>query len=124
MRNNDSYRWRRQMMVGAVLVVLGIALFLDQMGMFDMMRLWHWWPLLLVVVGINRMIGFPSARDFTGGLWLTCIGLWLFALLEGHFGLTLYNSWPLFIIISGLVMVLEPVVSRHLQDREAGRDQR
>jgi hypothetical protein len=122
MRNNDSYRWRRQMLVGLVLVVLGIALFLDQMGMFDLLRLWHFWPLLLVVVGINRMIGSPSARDFTGGLWLTCIGLWLFALFEGRFGLTLYNSWPLFIIISGLAMVLEPVVSRHLQERDAGAD--
>jgi hypothetical protein len=116
------YRWRRQMIVGLVLVVLGIALFLDQMGMFNVMRLWHYWPLLLVVVGINRMIGFPSARDFTGGLWLTCIGLWLFALFEGHFGLTLYNSWPVFIIISGLAMVLEPVVSRRLRERESGSD--
>lgn len=124
MRSNDSYRWRRQMLWGLLLVVLGIALFLDQMGMFDIERLWHYWPLILVVVGLNRMIGFPSARDFTGGLWMTCIGLWLFAVFEGDYGLTIYNSWPIFIIISGVAMVLEPVVARRLQSRESDNEKR
>lgn len=118
MRNNNPYRWRSQMLWGLVLVGLGIGLLLDQMGMFEIERLWHYWPLLLVVVGLNRMIGFPSARDFTSGLWTTCIGLWLFAVFDGSYGLTFHNSWPVFIIISGVSIVLEPVVARRLQNRE------
>jgi hypothetical protein len=118
MRNNESYRWRRQMMWGLLLVALGIGLFLDQMGMLDIERLWHFWPLILVVVGINRMIGFPSARDFTSGLWMACVGVWLFLVFEGRWGLDFYNSWPVFIIISGVTMVLEPMIARRLQSRE------
>jgi hypothetical protein len=124
MRNNESYRWRRQMMWGLLLVALGIGLFLDQMGMLDIDRLWHYWPLLLVVVGINRMIGFPSARDFTSGLWMACIGAWLFVVFEGRWGLDFYNSWPVFIIISGITMVLEPVIARRLQSREPDHEKR
>jgi hypothetical protein len=124
MRNNESYRWRRQMMWGLLLVALGIGLFLDQMGMLDIDRLWHYWPLLLVVVGINRMIGFPSARDFTSGLWMACIGAWLFVVIEGRWGLDFYNSWPVFIIISGITMVLEPVIARRLQSREPDHEKR
>jgi hypothetical protein len=122
MRNNDSYRWRRQVMWGLLLVAVGVGLFLDQMDMFDIERLWHYWPLLLVVFGINRMIGFPSARDFTSGLWTTFIGLWLFAVFEGDYGLTFYNSWPFFIIISGVTMVLEPIIARRLQSRESDNE--
>jgi hypothetical protein len=122
MRNNESYRRRRQAMWGLLLVALGTGLFLDQMGMFDIERLWHYWPLLLVVAGINRMIGFPSARDFTSGLWTACIGAWLFAVFDGDYGLTLYNSWPVFIIISGVAMVLEPVIARSLQSRESDNE--
>ena len=49
----------------------------------------------MVVVGVNRMIGYPSARDFTGGLWTACIGAWLFAEFEATCsGLTFRNSWP------------------------------
>jgi hypothetical protein len=122
MRNNNPYRWRGQMLWGLLLVVLGVGLLLDQLGMFDIETLWHYWPLLLVVVGINRMIGFPSARDFTGGLWMTGVGLWLFAIFDGGYGLTFYNSWPVFIIISGVAMVLEPVVARRLQSRESDNE--
>ena len=122
MRNNETYRWRRQMMVGLLLVVLGVGLLLDQLGMLEIERLWHYWPLVLVVVGVNRMIGFPSARDFTGGLWMACIGGWLFLTLENKFGLTFRNSWPVFIIISGVSIVLEPVLARRLQSRESDNE--
>jgi hypothetical protein len=122
MRNDQSYRWRRQVMWGLVLVALGIGLFLDQMGMLDIEHLWHYWPLIMVVVGVNRMIGYPSARDFTGGLWTACIGAWLYAVFDGDWGLTFYNSWPVFIIISGLTMVLEPAIARQLRSRESDNE--
>jgi hypothetical protein len=122
MRNNQSYRWRRQVIVGLLLVVFGVGLLLDRLDMLDIERLWHYWPLVLVVVGVNRMIGYPSARDFTGGLWMAAIGAWLFLTLEHKFGLTFHNSWPVFIIISGVSIVLEPVVARRLQSRESGNE--
>lgn len=122
MRNNQTYGWRRQIVWGLLLVALGVGLFLDQIGMFDIERLWHYWPLLLVLIGVNRMIGYPSARDFTSGLWTACVGAWLFAVFEGDYGLTFYNSWPVFIIISGVAMVLEPVVARRLKNRESGNE--
>jgi hypothetical protein len=124
MRNNESYRWRRQMMWGLLLVALGGGLFLDQMGTLDIDRVWHYWPLIVVLIGVNRMIGFPSARDFMSGLWMACIGVWLFLIVEGRWGLDFYNSWPVFIIISGVTMVLEPVVARSLQSREPDNEKR
>lgn len=122
MRNNESYRWRRQVMVGLLLVVFGVGLLLDRLGMLEIERLWHYWPLVLVVVGVNRMIGYPSARDFTGGLWMAAIGAWLFLTFEHKFGLTFHNSWPVFIIISGVSIVLEPVVARRLKSRESDHE--
>lgn len=122
MRNHQRYGWRRQIVWGLLLVALGVGLFLDQIGMYDIERLWHYWPLLLVVIGINRMIGFPSARDFTSGLWTACVGAWLFVVFEGDYGLTFFNSWPVFIIISGVAMVLEPVVARRLKNKEQGNE--
>lgn len=122
MSNNNSYQWRRQVIWGLLLMLFGLVLLLDQLDMFDVTRLWHYWPLLLVVLGLNRMIGSPNARDFTSGLWMTFIGLWLFAVFEELFGLTFYNSWPVFIIVSGITMVLEPVIARRLQNREINNE--
>ena len=112
MSTENSYRQRKQMMWGLVLIVVGLVFLLDRMGIVDAVELWHYWPLLLVVAGINQTIGYPSAREFTNGLWLVFIGLWLFAVFEGFFGLTFRNSWPLFILMWGLQLVLAPVISR------------
>jgi hypothetical protein len=112
MNSEASYHLRRQVLWGLVLVGLGVAFLLDQMDVFDIRSLWHYAPLLLVVVGINQTIGYPSAREFSNGLWTVFIGLWLFAVLEGLWGLTFGNSWPLFIIISGVTMAIRPIAER------------
>lgn len=122
MNNNESYRWRRQVVWGLLLVLFGVVLLLDQLDVFDVRELWHYWPLLLVVFGANKMIGAPTARDVTSGLWLVFVGAWLFAIFEELFGLTFYNSWPFFIIISGVTMVLEPVIARRIQSRESSHE--
>jgi hypothetical protein len=122
MDNDDAYRWRRQLVWGLLLVTFGVVVLLDQMGIAETESLWHYWPLVLVVIGINRTIGYPSARDFVGGLWTACIGIWLFATLEGLFGLTFWNSWPIFIIISGVTMALEPIVARRFKSKEDSRE--
>lgn len=123
MTNHPSYQWRRQLMWGLLLIGFGSAIFLDRLGLFDLDQLWHYWPLVLVVIGINRMIGYPTARDFRSGLWTVFIGVWLFATFEGMFGLTFYNSWPFLIIAWGVTLVLQPYIStRFASNTEAGNE--
>lgn len=119
MDSEASYHLRRQVLWGLLLVGLGVAFLLDQMNIVDILDFWHYAPLLLVVAGINQTIGYPSAAEFAKGLWNVFIGLWLFAVLEGLFGLTFKNSWPLFIIISGITMAIRPIAARRFgADRE------
>jgi len=109
---DNSYEWRKQLLWGVVVIVVGSIILLDQMDMVDAHGLWHYWPLLLVVSGINQMIGYPTAKHFTNGLWTMFMGLWLFAVFEHEFGLTWSNSWPLPIIACGVTMVLEPLIKK------------
>jgi hypothetical protein len=113
-----SYEWRRQLMWGVVLIASGTAIFLEQMDLVEMRSLWHYWPLLLVVFGINKMIGYPTAKHFTDGLWTMLMGLWIFAVFEDMFGLTFGNSWPFVIIASGVCMILQPVIKKRFAPNE------
>ncbi|UUZ49363.1 DUF5668 domain-containing protein [Massilia sp. B-10] len=113
-----SYEWRRQLLWGLVLIGVGVTIFLDQMDIIEVEGLWHYWPLLLVISGINKMIGYPTAKHFTSGLWTMFMGLWLFAVFEHEFGLTLSNSWPLPIIVCGITMVLEPLIKKRFAPNE------
>lgn len=116
MSNENNYAMRKQVMWGLVLIAIGAIFLLDRMDVLDMRSMWHYWPLLLVVVGINQTIGYPSAREFRNGLWTVFVGLWLFAVLENLFGMTWSNSWPLFILMGGLQMVLTPVIARRFPE--------
>ena len=112
-------------MWGLVLVCIGLAILLDQMDMFEIRELWHYSPLLLVVVGINKMIGYPTARHFTSGLWLMFMGVWLFFAVFDHvFGLTFWNSWPFVIIASGVSMILRPFIQQRFAPNEELRNEK
>jgi hypothetical protein len=123
MDSEASYHLRRQVLWGLLLVGLGVAFLLDQMDIVDITDFWHYAPLLLVVAGINQTIGYPSAAEFSKGLWNVFIGLWLFAVLEGLFGLTWTNSWPLLIIISGITMAIRPIAARRFNASRFDRNQ-
>ncbi|PIL39277.1 LiaI-LiaF-like domain-containing protein [Massilia psychrophila] len=110
MNTIHSYQWRKQLMWGLLLIGLGGAFLLDQMGVVEIVELWHYWPLILVVIGINKMIGYPTAADFTSGLWTMFIGLWLFANFERAFGMTFWTSWPYLIIAWGVTLILKPFI--------------
>lgn len=112
MSTENAYTQRKQMMWGLVLIVVGVVVLLDRFDVLDIQEIWHYWPLLLVVAGINQTIGYPSAKEFTNGLWTVFTGLWLFAVFEGFLGLTFRNSWPLFILMWGVQLVLRPVIAR------------
>jgi hypothetical protein len=107
---NSSYAWRKQLMWGLLLIGFGTAFFLDRIGYLEFRDFWHYWPLVLVVFGVNKMIGFPTAKDFTSGLWLVVVGIWIFFTSENMFGLTYMNSWPLLIIAYGIILILEPFI--------------
>lgn len=108
MHSNSSYEWRRQLVWGLVIVGVGVALFLDSMEVIELESLWHYAPLLLVVLGMNKMVGYPTARHFTNGLLEMIVGLWLFAVFERMYGLTFWNSWPVLVIAFGVKIAIEP----------------
>jgi len=112
MNSEDAYRWRKQVLWGLALIVLGTVVLLDRLGHLDAQDYWHYAPLLLVIVGVSQTIGYPSPREFASGLWTVFTGLWLFAVLENAFGLTFRNSWPLFILMWGVKLVLDPFIAR------------
>lgn len=124
MNSDDAYRWRKQVLWGLALIVLGTVVLLDRLGHIDAQEYWHYAPLLLVLVGVSQTIGYPSPKEFGSGLWTAFVGLWLFAVLENAFGLTWRNSWPLFILMWGVKLVLDPFIARRWhQNRLAGRAQ-
>lgn len=100
-------RHRRSTLAGVVLIVIGLALLLEELDLVDIDLPWSWWPLLLVALGVLRLLlgdGRPTASA-----WMIFIGLWLFACFEGYWGLTVETSWPVVLVFAGVMVLLRPL---------------
>jgi hypothetical protein len=111
---------------GTILLVAGTAMWLDATGWFDVSLGQLIGPLVLIMLG--ALITFRHgglACDYRGGaedtrrsrrlrwhgrhlggVWLIGIGVWLLLAQTHAFGLDYHNSWPLFIILSGVMMLI------------------
>ena len=95
-RGNSGIFW------GAFLVLGGVALLLDHMGIISVDRLWRFWPLLLVCAGIPNLMS-PERR-----LWgiLLITGGVIFQLNELGIGHFRWNDiWPILLIATGLMLM-------------------
>ncbi len=106
-KSNSNLIW------GLILVSLGVLLLLDNLNILDVDHWWHYWPMILVILGMNKMIDFESAKEFVSGVWFVVLGLWLYACFEHIWGLTFRNSWPVLLIGWGGCEVLKAVLQRN-----------
>ena len=111
---------------GVVLLGLGAALFLDTTQAIHLHFGRLIGPFALITLGASMTLGRSAlvcdARRLQGdgesrprhrrrggatsGIWLMGVGVWLLLSQNGLFGLSFHNSWPLLIILGGIIMVI------------------
>lgn len=99
---------------GLFLLTIGALLLADNPGFDVPRRIWSYWPFLLLGLGAVKLLGPGRPEDRRGGYWLFVVGLWGLVGVFGLFGLDWSNSWPLFLVAVGLLMVFEGALGRRL----------
>lgn len=93
-----------KLVIGVLFMAFGVAFLLHNLNIVDVDRTLQFWPLALIILGLERLFtrGFLRA---TGGHILILVGLGLqLASLEKEF--LLEKWWPLGIVWLGLVITL------------------
>ena len=91
-------RGRGGMFVGVIVAMIGLAFLLDNMGIIAIGKLWQFWPMAIVFVGV---LNFASQHRAWGTfLVLAGVLLQLNELGKIHFGWSQF--WPLMLIALGL----------------------
>lgn len=116
---NQYYR-RKQLLWGLLLISIGVLFLFERLDLlvFDLDRLWQYWPAILLVLGVNKLLTPSSPRRILGGLWLIFIGIWLYGSIEELWGLSFFNSWPALLIAWGAGLVLEPMLDQYFKEKE------
>jgi len=94
-----------QLGIGLFLVIVGILLLLDRFDIVVVGPVWHFWPLILVAIGLGRIADARDAREYRKAFFWLFFGGW-FLVNELHvLSLNYHNSWPLLMIGWGISML-------------------
>lgn len=115
---------------GLIVLTVGAAMLLDSTGTFDIRIGRLFGPLIMIVIGATMLLnaGFVGSscgakvadarpgragrrgrhrrHSGLGGIWLIGIGSWMLVSQSHLFGLNFGNSWPLIVILAGLMIVI------------------
>jgi predicted membrane protein len=75
---------------------------LDHMGLISSDRLWKFWPVLLLVLGVIKLVE-PYNRVF--GAVLTLVGALFLVNNLGYTHLSWWDMWPIALICAGLMLI-------------------
>ena len=93
---------RTRLLPGLLLVLIGTLILLDHMGIIAVHDLWRFWPVILIVVGLQRVL--DSCNRLTGVLLILVGGLFLLSNL-GYLRLSAADFWPIVLIAIGLALM-------------------
>src|SRR5687768_16504872 len=99
-----------KLVVGLVLLVVGVATFLEAVDLWDSGSLWSYWPLILIAIGGANEIDAIRRRKSDGSYVLLGIGVWMLAGSFGLFGLSFGEAMPLAIVVAGLGVLLHAII--------------
>lgn len=97
-----------RLVVGLGVMIFGILLTLENLGVFEIRGLWRYWPLVFILVGISK---FVQGADAFGALIWVGAGA---SLVAANFGLLhLRQVWPLFLVVVGARLVFGALGRSH-----------
>jgi predicted membrane protein len=103
--------------LGVILVLMGIALTLDQLGVVPAHHLMRFWPAALIVLGLS-ILQRGRRRGAVTGVVLVIAGTWLLLNTLGLVSLNLWEFlWPLILVVIGARIMMR-------SQRDSSEDQR
>ena len=92
--------------IGGLIVLIGLLILLDNMGIVRIHDVWRYWPVLLIVYGVSRILESHAPAGYVWGGVITLAGA---LLLLDKLDIVVFDFnliWPLLLIAFGLSMLL------------------
>jgi len=91
--------------VGLAILAAGVILTLDNFGVLDAEDYFHYWPVLLILVGLSHILRpAPSRRLLSGLVWIGVGAVILLYRLD-YITFDIWDLWPVLLVFIGLSML-------------------
>jgi len=120
MERNRPFYFSGQAITGVAAVLVGTFLLLDNFDVLDARLYLRFWPLILVVFGVVRVL-YSSHRGgrFVGGV-IALVGAILLVRELGFTYIGFHELWPLILVLLGISMLLGRTVPGKVPDDTRG----
>lgn len=91
------------------LIVIGVLLFLGNLGVLPVRDIWAYWPAILVTIGVSHAVGAETAASRLAGILVAVFGAFFLLTNLGLVHLRMRDSsWPLslLLIVGGVIALL------------------
>ncbi len=106
-----------QIAVGVAVIGLGVLFLLDNLGLLDFQYTLHFFPMLVAVFGVLKIVQARSTQGMAVGAVMVVVGLLLTLRSLGFLFISWRTLWPLILIAAGISVVYRSVTAQ----REAVR---
>jgi hypothetical protein len=114
MNVETAYRWRQQLVWGILLIAVGCAVLAERAGYLEIdihwVQLWRYWPWLLVVSGITKIIPPTTPRYLLNGTWEIFFAGWWYVSFNRIWGWGFSETWPALLVAWGVGLMLRPLL--------------
>ena len=114
MNVETAYRWRQQLVWGILLIAVGCAVLAERAGYLELdihwVQLWRYWPWLLVISGVTKIIPPTTPRYLLNGLWEIFFAGWWYVSFNRIWGWGFGETWPALLVAWGVGMMLRPLL--------------
>lgn len=102
-RERPSGKAAARLVFGLFIIALGVLFTLDQMGLVDAEDYLPWWPVVFILLGLVKLA--QSGRGLGAGLVWIGVGLLFLASTLGYLPFSLFDLWPLILVLLGWRLV-------------------
>jgi hypothetical protein len=111
---DTAYRWRKQLVWGILLIAVGCVMLLERADIIEIDlnigQLWRYWPWLLVISGVTKIIPPTTPRYFLSGMWEIFFASWWYVSFNRLWGWGFGETWPALVVAAGVGMLLRPLL--------------
>ena len=122
MKCDNDFHWRKQLVWGILFIAVGTMLLLDRAGLMqfdlDLAQIWHYWPWLLVALGLTQIVPPTTPRNLLNGLWHIFFAGWWYVSFERIWGWGSGDTWPALVVAMGVGILLRPMLNNYYANRK------
>jgi predicted membrane protein len=122
-KNKPKRRITSQFIIGAVIVVIGAALLLDNLGVIPSSReILRFWPAALVLIGLRDLFVTKDGSRALRGTLLVSFGTLLLLNTLDIIEFNIFGLWPLFLILFGAQMLISSLSARQVSEADGAAE--